>query len=129
MNTKIAMRKRASLSEMQGLLIKDITVLPHPVELSRWRDDGLIEMDLDRGAFKLTDAGLARIKRCCATCESWRQLNMPAAAGGPIGECHNEERLDGMRRLRPALSHYYETCEVHRDRSQQASTAQKPQER
>jgi hypothetical protein len=108
-------RVRTDLAGMEGLLIGDSLAYPHPVELTRWREAGLIAMDLDRGVCRLTQAGKARLKACCATCGSWRRRDdLPNAAGGPVGECHHEERIDdSMRRLRAPLSHYYESCEVH----------------
>ena len=108
-------RKRAALADMDGLMIRDTKCYPHAVELTRWSEEGLIEMDLDQGVYRLTAAGEARLKVCCATCGSWhRRDDLPDAAGGPVGECHHDEHVgEGMHRLRPPLYHYYRCCECH----------------
>lgn len=106
-------RVRKILPEMHNLRIKDTQVHPHPVEIARWQEDGLIEIDADASVFVLTAEGRRRCKACCATCGSWHQLPMQVA-GGNIGECHHGERRgSGLDALRPPRSLYYQTCEVH----------------
>lgn len=47
------------IEELDGLSIKDTKNMPHPVELTRWREAGLYYNDLERGVFRLTDKGRA----------------------------------------------------------------------
>ena len=60
-------RRRSTLAEMDGLLIVDSQLHPHPVELARWSNDGLIELDLARGVYRLTAHGREHLKKCCLT--------------------------------------------------------------
>lgn len=103
---------RPRLSEMQGLSLNGQTILPNPVELSRWSEEGLIEIDTANSCFRLTEAGRLRLRDCCANCKWWRILPV-VDAGGSIGECHESERLpEGLGVLRPAITLYYRACEM-----------------
>lgn len=48
---------RAKLSEIDGLSVKDVKRLPHPIELADWKERGLYEIDGEY--LRLTPAGRA----------------------------------------------------------------------
>lgn len=54
--------RRASLAEHDGLTYRTASArLAHPVDLSRWLENGWIRIDLDGDCFRLTDDGNAEV--------------------------------------------------------------------
>lgn len=51
------MTRVTDLRDMDGLPFTPEARLPHPVDLARWTESGLVGIDADAGRFMLTPAG------------------------------------------------------------------------
>lgn len=54
--------QRATLAELDGLSIKNVRRMPHPVELRDWADSNFYTIDLENDCFRLTDRGCEAVK-------------------------------------------------------------------